>query len=55
MDGEGASHACHLTFFLSPSFEQGRVELDEDLLSNSRKATETLVCVGMRIGKAAAR
>ncbi|UZJ53523.1 hypothetical protein CBS101457_002843 [Exobasidium rhododendri] len=35
-------------------FEQGKVELDEDLVANSRKATETLVRVGMRIGKAVA-
>lgn len=28
------------------------MELDEDLLANSRNATETLVRVGLRIGKA---
>jgi hypothetical protein len=37
---------------LSSSFEQGRVELDEDLIANSKRTTETLVRVGVRIGKA---
>ncbi|PWN33269.1 uncharacterized protein FA14DRAFT_104149, partial [Meira miltonrushii] len=32
-------------------FEQGRVQFDEDLLQNSEKAIETLVRVGMRIGR----
>lgn len=35
-------------------FEKGIVQFDEDLLANSRAATETLVRVGMRIGKRAA-
>ncbi|MCO5585131.1 hypothetical protein L7F22_039063 [Adiantum nelumboides] len=32
-------------------FEQGRVQFDEDLIQNSEKAIETLVRVGMRIGR----
>lgn len=32
-------------------FGQGRLKLDEDLLQNSEKAIETLVRVGMRIGR----
>ena len=35
-------------------FEQGIVEFDEDLLANSEKAIETLVRVGMRIGRRSA-
>lgn len=34
-------------------FEQNRVQFDEDLLQNSEKAIETLVRVGMRIGRKA--
>jgi hypothetical protein len=34
------------------SFEQGRVAFDDDLLANSKTATETLVRVNTRIGKA---
>jgi phosphatidylserine decarboxylase len=34
------------------SFEQGRCVFDEDILQNSEAAVETLVRVGMSIGRA---
>lgn len=33
-------------------FEKGAVQWDEDLLINGRASLETLVRVGMRVGKA---